>query len=269
MIKHIWNIALLLIVQISTAQELFLMTDPASNLPAKAINIRAGNYFMQIDSTKATSYHIVPEIGFGLNKKLMLRISIIGSNRKGGVDIEGLNLYAKYRFLSLDDVHKHLRVAGYTRYTANVSPIHMQEINLTMHNSGYELGLVATQLLHKTAINGNLSYQRANSTTRNKFIFPNGQNSINYALSIGQLILPKKYVSYNQTNFNLMVELLGQFNTGLKGGFIDIVPSAQLIFNSNTRVDIGYRTNLQNNIIRSFSKGIILKLEYNFFNALH
>jgi hypothetical protein len=264
--KSIYFLLLLISIN-SKAQELFVITEPASNISAKSLNVRAANYFMNIDSNNKKSYHLMPEFSVGVNNKLMLRLSFIASNRVGGLDVEGYNLYAKYRFLSLDDVHKHLRMAVFSRFSKNVSPIHMQEHNLLMHNSGYELGTVATQLLHKTAISANLSYQRAINTDKAKFIYPNGFNSINYALSVGQLIFPKKYVSYKQVNFNTMVELIGQYNTGIKGGFVDIVPSIQFIVNSTARIDLGYRTNLQNNIIRSFSKGFILKLEYNFFSA--
>lgn len=256
------------IIKKTNAQELFVVTEPASNIPAKSLNLRLANYFMQIDTSKKTSYHAMPEIAFGINNNLMLRVSIVSSNRLLKLNAEGINLYAKYRFFSKDDVHKHFRMAAFARWSTNNSPIHMQEMNLLMHNSGYEVGTVATGLLHKTAISTSVSYQRAISTAKVKNPFIDLQNSANYSLSFGQLLLPKKYTSYKQTNVNVMLEFLGQVNPGNNKGYLDIVPSIQAIFNSVARLDIGYRTQIAGTIQRDFSKGFILKLEYNIFNAL-
>jgi hypothetical protein len=236
-------------------------------MPTKAVGVRLGNYIMNIDSNNKKSYHFMPEIMFGITNKLMGHIGLVTSNRLGKLNAEGVSLYAKYRFLSNDNVHRHYRMAAFGRWSNNISPIHMLETNLQMHNSGYEIGTIATQLLHRTAINGSLSLQRAISTKQSHYHYIGLNNSLNYSLAIGQLLYPKIYTSYKQTNINIMAELIGQYNLVLRKGFIDIAPSIQFILNSIARVDVAYRTNIFTAINRDFSKGIIVKFEYNFFNA--
>jgi len=43
-------------------------------------------------------------------------------------------------------------------------------------------------------------------------------------------MLLREYTSYNQTNMNLMLELLGQVNMNTGYSFFDIAPSVQFIF---------------------------------------
>jgi hypothetical protein len=57
-------------------------------------------------------------------------------------------------------------------------------------------------------------------------------------------MLPKEYKDYRQTNLNLMIEFLSQVNTGSGKYYMDIAPSVQMIFNSQSRLDIGYRKEL-------------------------
>jgi hypothetical protein len=54
----------------------------------------------------------------------------------------------------------------------------------------------------------------------------------------------REYISYKQTNFNLMLELSGQHLIGENERFLDLAPAAQFIFNSQTRLDIGYKFQL-------------------------
>ena len=50
----------------SSAQELFVFTEPASNMPAKSIGIRLMNSFMG-NSDKTINYHVMPEVMVGVN----------------------------------------------------------------------------------------------------------------------------------------------------------------------------------------------------------
>ena len=210
----------------------------------------------------------MPELMYGINNKFMIHATSFLSNRNRSLVSEGGSLYFKYKFFNNDDVQRHFRVATYGRYSFNNSDIHQEEINLLGHNSGYEAGIVATQLLHKVAISSSISYAKAfDNTAINKF--PNNQPSAatNYTLSFGKLMLPKKYKDYAQTNLNIMCEFLGQILTPNGKSFLDIAPSAQLIINSKMRIDIGYRKELYSNMIRTAPNGFLLRLEYNFFNA--
>ena len=251
-----------------SSQELFVFTEPASNMPAKSLGIRDMNAFM-FEKNGKLNYHNMPELMWGINKKWMVHVQGFISNRQeGGLKAEGGSFYAKYRFLSKDDIQSHFRMAGYGRYSFNNADIHQQEIETMGHNTGFETGIIATQLLHKVAISSSLSYERAlDNTSANKFPVTESNSAINYSLSIGKLMLPKVYTSYKQTNMNLMLELLGQRLNGNGRSYLDIAPSVQFIINSQARVDIGYRQELYSTLKRTAPNGIVLKLEYTFFNV--
>ena len=268
MIKKIGTAILLLFIQkIVVAQELFVLTEPASNMAAKSIGFRAMNSFMNELDGSGINYHLMPEVMWGINKKWMVHAQGFISNRNTKLVTEGGSLYAKYRFLSNDDVHSHFRMATYARLSSNNSDIHQEEIETMGHNSGYELGLIVTQLLHKVAISTSVSYEKAmDNTSVNKFPNTQSNNALNYTLSVGKLMLPKEYINYNQTNLNVMMELIGQrLNNGKS--FLDIAPSLQLIIKSQARIDFAYRYQLYNNMLRTAPNGFILKLEYTLFNV--
>lgn len=248
------------------AQELFVFTEPASNMAAKSAGLRLNNYLMK--EKDRYNYHLLPELMFGISKKIMLHAEMFLSNRNDKFVAEGGSLYLKYRFFSVDDVHSHLRLAAFGRYSYNNSDIHQQAIDFYGHNSGYEGGLVATQLINKVAISAGVSYLHATDNGVEKFIYSNKErNAIYYTLSVGKLMLPKEYTSYDQVNVNLMCELLGQTNIGNNKSYLDIAPSLQLIFKSRMRFDLGYRFPVVNDLSRTADRGFVAKLEYNFFNA--
>lgn len=251
------------------AQELFVYTDPASNMPAKTIGIRATQSFFKDVNKGTTNYHILPEVMFGINKNLMIHAEAFVSNRNKALTYEGVGLYAKYRFYSKDDVHTHFRMAAFGRLSTNNSDIHQDEIDINAHNSGYQLGFIVTQLLHKVALSSSVSYVQAlNNGSTNKFPSNQADQAINYTISFGKLLLPKEYTNYNQTNLNVMVELLGQKLVGNSKGYLDVAPSLQLIIHSQTRVDIGYRHQIYSDAIRTAPNGLLLRLEHLLFNAL-
>lgn len=250
------------------AQELFAYTEPASNMPARSLGVRLANMLMDEKNSSRTEYHLVPELMWGVNKRLMLHADVFVSNATEQLAAEGGSFYAKYRFLSTDNVHSHFRMAAYGRYSFNNSEIHQQEIDMYGHNSGWQTGFVATQLLHKVALSANLSYlNAADNGSDNKFPSQQSRQAVNYSFSFGKLVLPKEYIDYKQTNLNVMVELLGQTLGGKDGAYLDIAPSVQLIFNSQARVDIGYRHQLMSSMYRTAPNGFLLRFEYLIFNA--
>lgn len=251
------------------AQELFVFTEPASNMAKGSVGLRLNNYLMKENYESGNNYHLIPEIMLGVSKKLMIHADAFISNRnKTNLETEGGSLYAKYRFFSRDDIQSHFRMAAYGRASFNKSDIHQEEIETYGHNSGYELGVIATQLLHKVALSSSVSYEKAMDNGRlNKYPYAGRSSAVNYTLSVGKLMLPREYTDYKQTNLNLMFEVLGQTNTGNGGSYLDIAPSMQLIFNSRSRVDIGYRQQLYSSLRRTAPNGFIVRFEYNFFNA--
>jgi hypothetical protein len=250
------------------AQELFVFTEPASNMPAKSFGIRDMNAFM-FEQDRKLNYHNMPELMWGITKKWMVHVQGFISNRQeGGFKVEGGSFYAKYRFLSKDDIQSHFRMAAYGRYSFNRADIHQQEIETMGHNTGYELGIIGTQLLHKVAISSSISYEKAKDNKPGyKFPVTESNDAVNYTLSVGKLMLPKVYKDYRQTNLNLMLELLGQRLNNNGKSYLDIAPSVQFIINSQARVDIGYRQELYSTMKRTAPNGIVLKFEYTFFNV--
>ena len=252
----------------ASAQELFVMTEPASNVPAGSISARIGQSLMKEQYDSGYNYHMMPKVTWGINKSWMVRATAYISNRNTDLVTEGGGLYAKYRFLSSDDLQSHFRMAAFGRYSMNNADIHQEEIETMGHNTGVEAGIIATKLIKKLAISSTVSYEKA-FDNRPDNDFPSGQAStaINYSLSLGRLMYPKTYTSYKQTNINLMVELLGQTLAENGRSYLDVVPSVQFIINSQARIDVAYKQELYSSMLRSAPNGIYLKLEYTFFNV--
>jgi hypothetical protein len=250
------------------AQELFVYTEPASNMPLGSLGVRLANMIMNEKNASRYNYHLIPEVMWGVNKRLMLHVDGFISNQDKSLALEGGSFYAKYRFLSNDQVHNHYRMAGYARASINNSVINQEDIDLYGHNSGWQAGIVSTGLLHKTALSANVSYLHAMDNSRDNKL-PSGQSksAINYSFSFGQLLLPKEYTDYKQTNMNLMIEMLGQTLGSNGKSYLDVAPSLQFIFNSQARIDIGYRQQLYSSMYRTAPNGFLIRFEYLFFNA--
>ncbi|MHA4807514.1 hypothetical protein ACX0G9_05390 [Flavitalea flava] len=259
----------------ASGQELFVYTEPASNMPAKSIGIRASNWFMNGPGDPSLNYRFIPEVMWGANKNLMLHTEGFFSNTnqsgKTGQSFhgEGLGLYGKYRFYTSDQVYRHFRLAGFGRISTNNSRIQQEQIDINGYNAGYQFGMIATQLLHKQAISSSISFVQA-LDNGNKHPFPSGSpdKAIQASLSTGRLLLPRNYTGYNQTNFNVMLELLGEHLVSSNKAYLDIAPAIQFIFNSQTRLDFGYRRELYSNMTRMSQNGFMIRIEHLLFNVL-
>jgi hypothetical protein len=253
----------------AVAQELYVFTDPASNIPAKTIGVRTSGMFMGSIHDDRLHQRYGTDISVGLSKKLMISGGLTFSNmeRNTSVHYESVRLYAKWRFLSRDAVHKHFRMAAFVRMSHSQNPLDHDEINLMGEQSGTQAGIIATQLIHKLAVSGSLSYTQV-LTPKPKF-FPEAYpyQSFNYSLSAGYLVLPRQYKDYRQTNLNLYCELLGMYNTDKQKYALDIAPALQLIFNSNTRVNLGGRFQVSGTMFRMGTEQYFASVEYYFLNA--
>ncbi len=249
------------------SQELFVVTDPASNIPGNTLSVRLSQSLFKEAFVSGYNYHVMPEVTYGIDKNLMLRASAFVSNRSNQLVTEGGSFYTKYRFYSTDDLNSHFRLAAYGRYSFNNSDIHQEQIEIMGHNSGFETGIIATKLIKKVAISSSISYEKA-SDNKPTYTFPNsfGNNATNYTLSFGKLMSPKKYTSYQQTNINFMVEFVGQTINENGKSYLDVVPAVQFIINSQARIDLAYRYEILSSMLRTAPNGIYFNLEYNFFN---
>jgi hypothetical protein len=257
----------------STAQELYVFSEPASNMPAKALSIKYNGKFLQGYHSGKTEQRQALAVQMGLNKKWMLRAGTTISDMYSHpvTQWESVNLYTKYRFLSKDGVHKHFRAAAFLEASYSRNDLFYDELSLEGDQSGVQAGLVFTQLLHKLALSSTLSILEVIHQQRREDNSSPGQypySSFNYSLSAGYLLFPVKYVSYKQTNLNLYLELLGNNTLDKKLYFVDLAPAIQLIFSSNTKVNAGYRFQLNGNMHRMATESFLIGVETTFLNVL-
>lgn len=247
------------------AQELYVNTEPASNMAANSLGIRVENqgYFKPEFKNRSTL-----ELMYGASKNWMVHSTFYASDYyQNRQRFEGMSAYAKYRFYSVDSVQRHFRMAAFAKAASIRNPTPNQKIALEGDNTGLQGGLVATQLLHKLALSGSVSYLRAFENRGGNE--PATRNSIGYTLSAGYLLFPKQYTNYEQTNINLYAELLGKVNPGKGQQYLDIAPAVQFIFNSVLRVDLSYRTPLTNRMVRNTQNMYLVRVEYNLFNLFN
>lgn len=272
-------------------QELFPHNEPASNVPKGAIGIRP--FFKTYPEVNVMRQMYALKIMYGLLPKLTVMGTVSITNHHGrdlppnlvshthtgnqttystgnferGVKypylFSGVNLYAKYRFLTFDGRNQHFRMALYADWS-NVGVAHDEsEPTLMDDTKGYGGGLIATYLKNHFAAsltggfivpkfyNGFSPDSGGPAPTRIEY----GRAAI-YNLSFGYLVYPQKYSDYNQTNISLYLEFIGKsfeaarvtqygfksvpIQTPIldKGNYVEIHPSVQVIFNSNLRFDL-------------------------------
>jgi hypothetical protein len=256
------------------SQELYPFTEPASNNPAKSVSVKAMAMLHGDVHSSRTLQRYMPEVAVGLSKKWMVKAGANFSNmHQQSMIWEGGRLYAKYRFLSNDDVHKHFRLAVFGTAAYSRNHLDHNEINLMMgEQSGVQAGVIATQLWHKLALSGTVAWNEVLDEKRSDKQL-NGvyaYQAINYSLSAGYLLLPFEYKDYDQTNLNLYVELMGGRNINFPGEtyYVDLAPSIQAIFNSAAKLNVGYRFQLGSDIYRLTKNSFMVSFEYLFLNAL-
>jgi hypothetical protein len=246
------------------AQELYVNTEPASNMARNSLGVRFENqgYFNPDFKNRSTL-----EVMYGASKNWMLHASAYVSDfYQQKQHLDGFSAYAKYRFFSVDSVQKHFRGAAFIKASTINNPIINQEIALEGDRSGLQSGLVFTQLLHKLALSGSVSYLRGLDNQQSQVPIGFAKDAVAYTLSSGYLLFPKNYSNYDQTNVNLYLELLGKTNPSYRQSYLDAAPAVQFIFNSVFRVDLSYRTPIYNGMTRNSQNMYLVRLEYNFFN---
>ena len=251
------------------AQELYVYTEPASNMPAHSISAKATVKFIKEVQSGRIQQRYTPEIMLGLNKNWMVHGLVSFSNMYSDkLKWESVKTYAKYRFLSNDEVHRHFRMAAFAESSYSSNGVLYDELTLEGDHSGIQGGFIATQLLNKLAVSSTVSYLKVFSR-KPKFLsdsYP--YEAFNYSLSAGYLVLPVNYTSFKQTNLNLYAELLGQQTLDLKRHFIDIAPAIQLIFNSASKLNIGYRFQLNGNMQRMAEQSWLIGFERTFLDVI-
>lgn len=264
--SRIWLLLLLLGTGRAGAQELYVFSEPASNMPAHSLSAKLGYRVAGTHQAGKVWQRFSPELMFGLSRQWMLHTAATFSNfYSQGQRLESGRIYSKYRFYSNDDVHQHFRMAAFAEASWSNSPFVFGDVNLEGDNSGVQGGLVATQLVRKLALSGTASYLRvfANETHHN-----HSNNVFAYTLSAGHLILPVDYTSYNQVNLNLYLEAIGMRGLDSGDGMLDLAPALQLIFNSNFKINAGARFQVAGSMNRLAKNNYFLAVERTFLGAL-
>ena len=287
-------IILLLFSSNCPAQELFVASEPASNMAKGSVGFRITSRLFQMNHDRNfEDYRISPEIRLGISKKVMLHLAAYGANMfQRSFRMEGGSLYGKYRFLSKDEVHTHFRMAAYGKIAFVNNPefltsIHKHQIpdgnggfvvhdllvisesddlDLDGNTSGMNVGLVATKLINKFATSISVGFGQRFNNLHVKSPSFQAKNEINYSASAGYLLFPRQYASYHQLNCNIYLEVLGSSLTDKKGYYLDVAPAVQFIINSIARIDLGYQNQLSGNTARLSNNMFVLRMEYNLLN---
>jgi len=273
------------IARISRAQELFPNAEPASNIPKGVLGLRLPNMFFN-EYGRFRSWNGAT-LRYGVSGRLEMDLSASASNHHSALlpagfvstdgtvkhthgiqkglyypyRFDGVDLYAKYKFLNHDHAGTHFRMAAYAELSTDRVAHDEAEPILFGDNAGLGAGLVATRLIHKLAISvtggGILPYYYEEHNTAGDLKLYYGK-ALNYSLSFGYLLLPFHYKNYKQTNLNLYAEFVGKTYGAMRaklngetlviasgtnsafleaGSYVEFRPAIQLIVLSNTRID--------------------------------
>lgn len=259
------------VLQLS-AQELYVFSEPASTMPARSVSAKITDHFVTTDGIyNRLSQRIMPQVAIGINKQLTLMGSLSFSNmHTPDFRYESFNIYGKYRFLSNDDLHSHFRMAVFAAGSSTNAPFHYNEISLMGDKSGVELGLIATQLWNKLALSATVTHTQVLDKSRNNkviYVPERLYQAMNYNLSAGYLLLPREYKDYRQTNLTLYTEFFAEQSLDKDRYCIDMAPAVQLLFNSNTKLNLGHRFQLDGNMTRMSKSSWLISVERTFLGA--
>ena len=261
------------------AQELYVLNEPASNVPAKSLNVKYGGKFVResYDGHQHWGSRHMLESSIGLSKSFMIRPSATFSNMykiypDRQLNFESMGLYAKWRWLSIDDIHKHFRAAFFVKGIYSTNDLLYDELTGEGDQSAIQAGLIFTQLVNKLAVSTTLAWNEVMDGERwLKYAGPRnfGYRSFNYAFSAGYLVYPQKYSSYGQTNFNVYLEVIGSNGIDREYNFLDLAPAVQFIFNSSSKLNLGYRFQLAGKAFRMAESGFNVSFEQSFLNVIN
>lgn len=280
-------------------QELFPIADNASSVPKGVCGIRMldegypeKKLLRNVAGLKVL-YGISPRLSANITGTISdyhqrtLPFDFISHNHSGGQLVSETNtpeagvaypyvfnsidIYARYRVVSIDGLNMHYRVAAYAEYSYVAVPSHEAEPDLVVHTSGYGAGVIQTFLFRHFAISSTAGFvipKEYKGNTYDKYggIYPTTieyGRAVNYSLSFGYLLLPRCYTSYAQTNWNIYCEFTGKAYGSAKiteqdgpfsgaivynlpittpilegSNYVDINPGIQCILKSVYRIDV-------------------------------
>ena len=271
---------LLIHTYIISAQELYINSEPASLIPkgTKVVRLTNSNIFLDgsnIMGSISNAFIVTPSLSYGLSKKIMVSGSFQFTNKPYEQDMmpnfgfNGFKLYSKQRILTTDKDKYHTRLSSFIKYSYHENKFMKDNLDLELQDTGFELGLIGTQLIKKLAISITSGFTRISNIDEK---FTQGTtvkwqktnvNTFKNSISAGYLLFPRKYKSYNQTNFNIYLEYIT--NTIITKDFPSrynkfsstLAPGIQFILLSRSRLDFSYK--LRN---REMPEEFLIKLTY-------
>ncbi len=303
-----------------SCQELFPTSEPASTVPKGVLGVRLFNESYQEVSQirNATTLRLM----YGLFSKLTVMANFTETNHhstdfppglayhthNGNQSIystgnfqrglpypylfSGIDLYAKYRFLTHDGMQRHLRMSVYGEWS-NVNVAHDEaEPNLLEDTKGYGGGLIVTTLYNHLAVSFTTGfilpgkYEGFSPDIYGGPLVPTDLTygkAWKYDLSFGYLLFPAHYTNYKQANLNVYLEFKGVsyeeaqvIQYGFKnlpihtplleaGNYVDVYPGIQTILKSNLRIDLSVGLPLYNQSYAHFYPVYMLGIQRYFY----
>jgi hypothetical protein len=301
------------------AQELFPLNEPASSIPKGVFGLRA--FTQNYPENNLTRSLYAFRVMYGATSKLSVMATGSVSNhhdRKLPPDLinhshsgsqttyftqaitrgvrypylfNGIHVFGKYRFLTVDKQNQHFRMSAYGEWS-NVGVAHDEaEPNLMDDTGGYGFGLITTWLKNRFAVSLTSGYVRPDSYFEMQPDQSGGPDlptrihygdAIRYNLSLGYRLYPNHYTDYDQVNWNVYVEFLGktyddarviQNGTEIEtktvalrsNSYVEIHPGIQRIVKSNTRIEFSVGLSLLGNSYAHFTPMWTLAVQRYFY----
>ena len=297
-------------------QELFPNAEPASTMAKGVAGTRFfyDRYKEQSSNRIKESYHLRMMYGITSKWTIMSTLGVSNHHYKAfptdviqyffnhhlktyppaGFAIEGLNVFSKYRFFTLDKYHQHLRVAAFAQACKSFIAHDEAEPTLMTDNSGYGGGIIATYLYERlaTSITAGYIHPLLYKQDNIHIQFQSG-NASYIEWSTGYRIWPFEYASYSDLNINLYseftfkqygaadVEQYGQkidfsiyasnnpytYQSLKAGAYVDGRFSIQFISNSNSRLDLGVTVAMKSRSYTYWSPMYSIQYQTYFYKA--
>jgi hypothetical protein len=275
MMRYTLAVFVLVVFGRAGAQELFIQSEPASNMPARTWGLRLASDAW--DGGERFVTRLGAEVMYGITKDFMMHVQGFASNQIDKFELETYGLYAKYRFYTDDDFKYHFRLAAYAEALAGKQRSHSPSFASKGSAPMVSGGIIATLLQNRMAVSGTFGVAKMTEdiieSTDHTFTDIVGANA---SLSLGLLVYPETYSGYSDPNINLYAELLGfgsKFDEresdvvagGVGGSEFILSFGPQLILNSVTRFDLAYAVTLHSSYEQQKQNSFFVRIEHNFF----
>jgi hypothetical protein len=130
-LKYFVCICLFFISFALSAQELYVFSEPASNMPSHALSPK--QYFKGLINSKTHKFEsrYSSEMMIGINKNLMIHAAATVSDMyTEGHRWESVRLYSKYRMFTRDGMFSHFRLATFAEIAHSNNQPKYEELSL-------------------------------------------------------------------------------------------------------------------------------------------